>query len=118
MSENHARTNGPGTERRPRASHAVFLWLALAVLAAVVLTGRHEVSQADADAKVDIAYVFVSNEGPTAKAWYDGAPSPGVPVQDALDTFAKKGYRVARVTENLRATADQTAFVVLLQRVQ
>ena len=111
MSENPARP-----ARRPRASHAVFLWLAVAVLAVVVLAGRHEVSQA-APIKVDIQYLHVTNEGATAKAWYDGAPSPGIPVQDALDLFAKQGFKVAEVTQSLRSQEDPTAFVILLQRV-
>jgi hypothetical protein len=118
MSEHNTRTDGPGTPRRPRASHAAFLWLAVAVLAVVVLAGRQETTHADSEPKVDIAYLYVTNEGNAAKAWYDGAPSPGVPVQDALNTFAKQGYKVASMTENLRATVDLTAYVILLQRVQ
>ena len=79
---------------------------------------RRRVDGIDADEKesVDIIYLHVSGEGPNAKAWYDGAPSPGVPVQDALDSFAKQGYKVARMTDNLRVTADLSAFVLLLQR--
>lgn len=106
------------SQPRPRAPHAAFLWIALAVLAVVVLAGRLETSHADSESRVDIQFLYATGEGSTAKAWYDGAPSPGVPVQDALDTFAKQGFKVVSMTENLRAATDLTAFVVLLQRVR
>ncbi|MDA1194195.1 MAG: hypothetical protein O2894_03345 [Planctomycetota bacterium] len=67
---------------------------------------------------VDIAFVYVTGEGPSAKAWYDGVPSPGVGVQDALDRYAKLGYQVARMTDNLRSTEDNVAYTILLQRVR
>jgi len=81
------------------------------------LPGTPRESSAAPDLGVSIAYIYVTGEGATAKAWYDGVPSPGVPVQNALDTYAKKGYRVARVTDNLRSTADDVAFTILLERV-
>lgn len=92
-----------------------------AVLGAVValtlsgLPGSPRVSEAS-DGPVGIAYIYVTGEGATAKAWFDGVPSPGVSVQSALDKFAKEGYRVARVTDNLRSTADDVAFTILLEK--
>ena len=109
----------PPEAARPRLSHVPFLWAALLVpvILGVWLVGRPGPRPAEASAgKVDIIYLSVTSEGPTAKAWYDGAPSPGVPVQDALDKFGKEGYRVVAVTEDLRSTIESTAFVVLLQR--
>ena len=82
------------------------------------LSGPARESNAAPGAGVDIRYIYVTGEGATAKAWYDGVPSPGVPVQSALDKFAEQGYRVARMTDNLRSTTDDVAFTILLQRVR
>ena len=90
------------------------------VIALVVsgLPGSPRESVADPEKGVSIAYIYVTGEGSTAKAWYDGVPSPGVAVQSALDRYAKQGYRVARITDNLRSTADDVAFTILLERVE
>ncbi len=114
MSDSHPRSR---ESRRPRASHSVFLGIAVLVLALVLVAGRQQESHA-AGGKVDIVYISVVDEGPTARAWYDGAPSPGVPVQDALNKFAKEGYKVAEITlEVRREAAESSGFVILLQRV-
>ena len=92
--------------------------LALGALIAFVvagLPGTPRDSEA-ADGPVQIAYIYVTGEGASAKAWYDGVPSPGVPVQSALDKYAKEGFRVARITDNLRSTADDVAFTILLEK--
>lgn len=104
----------------PHAGRRLFGLLGLAALACagVLLATRSAPSEAADDARVDIVYVSVTNEGATAKAWYDGAPSPGVPVQDALTRFAREGYRVQAVTHDLRSAVSDTSFVVLLQRVR
>ena len=85
---------------------------------AITLTGAPRTSEAAPDDPVSIIYINVTGEGATAKAWYDGVPSPGVPIQSALDKFAKEGYRVARITDNLRSAADDVAFTILLERVR
>ena len=88
-----------------------------AVVALVItgLPGSPRESTAAGD-PVQIAYIYVTGEGASAKAWYDGVPSPGVPVQSALDKYAKEGFRVARITDNLRSTADDVAFTILLEK--
>jgi hypothetical protein len=101
--------------RRPFTPFAL-VSLALVALALIVLAGRQDPSLAAEDGKVDILYLSVTNEGPTAKAWYEGAPSAGVPVQEALTKFGREGYKVVAVTEDLRSSLDATAIVVLLQR--
>ena len=83
---------------------------------AIGLAGAPRSSEAAPDDAVSIVYIYVTGEGASAKAWYDGVPSPGVPVQSALDRYAKQGYEVARVTDNLRSTADDVAFTILLQK--
>jgi hypothetical protein len=76
-----------------RRTSAVLLALAVAVGAiAVALVQAARVEGADAHR---IAYLHVTGRGPTARAWYQGAPPSGVPVQDALDKFAADGYRTA-----------------------
>lgn len=40
-----------------------------------------------------LVFVHVTGRGPTARAWYQGAPPSGVPVQDALDRLASEGCR-------------------------
>jgi len=98
------------------ASLVALLGVAVVVLAVMVLAGRPADSQAGPAAKVDIVYLFVTGEGPSAKAWFRDAPSTGMAVQDALDRFAKDGYRAKLVTDELRSTADAVAFVILLER--
>ena len=114
MSDTHPQPATPREVRKPRAYVGVLVGLAMVVVALIVLTGRQQPSLA-ATPKVDIVYISVTEEGPSARAWFDGAPSPGVPVQDALNRFAKQGYQVAAVSEDLRNEIN--SFVILLQRV-
>ena len=106
----------------PRGPRTTFLWLALVAIGVFVLVGGRATTEAGdpKTPKIDIAYVSVTGEGQIARAWYEGAPSPGVPVQDALDYFAKEGYRVVRLTDALRQTAkpDDGSFAILLERVR
>ena len=68
--------------------------------------------------------------GATARAWYQGAPPSGTPVQDALDKFTADGYQFAAIATgglpgqvvsggssmNPGDAALDAAFVILLQR--
>ena len=108
----------------PRPSAALGL-LGVAVLGGLVaafvvtgLVGTPRETQAAPTTKVDIIYLFVTGEGATAKAWYDGVASAGIPVQDALEKFAKEGFEVARITDNLRSEEDAVSFAILLQRIR
>jgi hypothetical protein len=92
--------------------------LVLLVLLAGPRGALREGQAAPANTQVDIQYLAVTGEGSTAKAWYDGAAAAGVPLQDALDKFAKDGYRVARVADTLHTQTDSTSFAILLQRVR
>jgi hypothetical protein len=51
---------------------------------------------------VELRYLSVSGEGATAKAWFDGAPTTGLRVQEALDKFGALGFHVAHVTPAAR----------------
>jgi len=119
MSDHLTQSTSPRRARRPRASHIAVAGTALLVLGAILLAGRQQIGHASTP-KIDIVYVSVTGEGPAARAWYDGAPSPGLPVQEALSRFAKQGYKVAETTVDLRSTVevDAAAFVILLQREQ
>lgn len=103
----------------------------LAVLALGLVVGLPGPSRADDAASRHIVFLSITGEGPTAKAWYKGAPPAGAMVQDALDLFAAKGYRVASVSPSQRpvittvvtdeetrvdAPALEQYFVVLLER--
>ena len=108
-----------GLPMLPRASKATFLWLALLALVAFVVIDSQGVSHAAPKETIDIVYISVTSEGSTARAWYDGGPSPGVLVQEALTKFAHEGYEVAELSQNVRATSDEgVAYVILLQRVR
>ena len=96
---------------------AAVVFGAVIALAVTGFTDAPRSSEAAPDKGVSIRYVYVTGESATAKAWYDGVPSPGIPVQSALDKFAAEGYRVARVTDNLRSTSDDVAFAIVLERV-
>jgi hypothetical protein len=65
-------------------------FLALLGGGALVVTQR---SAAGEGQPYRLVYVSVSGEGPNAKAWYDGAPPSGTPVQAALDRFTQDGFR-------------------------
>ena len=103
-------------------SHHVARLAVATVLGAVIafaitgLTDAPRSSEAAPERGVSIQYIYVTGEGATTKAWYDGVPSPGVAVQSALDRYAKLGFRVARMTDNLRSTTDDVAFTILLEK--
>lgn len=78
---------------RSHLSLALLVLLAFAVL----LVLRERPSAASPGDVKHAVFLHVSGEGPSAKAWYRGAPPTGVPVQDALDTFSEQGYRVVAV---------------------
>ncbi len=77
------------------------LWLvlgALVALLAVSYIGSSSAS-ADGDKPQNTQFLSISGEGPTAKAWYEGAQPSGVPLQRALDKFNKEGYKIVALTE-------------------
>lgn len=77
------------------------LWLVLGALIALLGATYFGSASADADGAKPQAtrFLSISGEGPTAKAWYEGAQPSGVPLQQALEKFNKDGYRVVAVTE-------------------
>ncbi len=105
--------------RLPHLSLVLVLAVAVLVLGTLALRGPLPVSEAaPTSPAVDVAYLFVTGEGPSAKAWFRDAPSTGLPVQDALDRFTKQGYVAKLVTNELRSTSDSVAFAILLERVR
>ncbi len=77
------------------------MWLVLGALIALLGASWLGPNTADADGPKPQATKFLSitGEGPTAKAWYEGAQPSGVPLQQALERFNKDGFRVVAVTE-------------------
>ena len=101
----------------------------VAILLAISLVGvAFARGGADDAAAHRIVYLYVSGQGPQAKAWYSGGPPSGVPFQDALDTFATQGFSYAAIASSgrpaessavLAATSDSRLnadYIVLLQR--
>jgi len=92
---------------------AVALFLALFL----VLDSRRPGSAEPPETGNHIVYVSITGEGPSAKAWFDGATPTGVPVQTALDQFSAKGYRVAAVSEaRERREGEVLVWLLMLQR--
>lgn len=79
---------------RPLALFVASLTLA----AAAVGFALSQAASADGPAGKRLAYVYVSGRGATARAWYQGAPPSGTPVQDALDKFTADGYAFAAIS--------------------
>jgi hypothetical protein len=75
---------------------------ALLVVAGILVAAWPSTTGAAEERTVALRYLSVSGDGPTAKVWFDGAPSAGMRVQEALDRFAKDGFRVAHVTPAAR----------------
>ncbi|MFV1959999.1 MAG: hypothetical protein ACC662_11380 [Planctomycetota bacterium] len=73
------------------------LALGLAGLGLVIALGLARTSRAEGDKEPSMVFLHITGEGPTAKAWYRGAPPAGIPVQEALDHFSDLGYHVARI---------------------
>jgi hypothetical protein len=108
---------------RASQSFVVALLLAIALVGVAFARGGAEDS-----APHRIAYLYVSGQGPQAKAWYSGGPPSGVPFQDALDTFASQGFKYAAIASSgtpaegpgsLPSTTDSRSnadYIVLLQR--
>ena len=78
-----------------RSQPLFLLAFLLAILAVAFTFGRSTL--ADGAGPHRIVAIYVTGHGPQARAWYDGAPPQGVPVQAALDTFAKDGFRTVSV---------------------
>ena len=78
------------------------LWTAWAAIVAVTIGGVAALTvRAEGDAPARrIAYLHVTGQGPSAKAWYDGGPPTGSQVQAALDRFASQGYRFAAIASS------------------
>ena len=103
------------TPRGHAALLAVGLLTLLGGLAVVAFSARAE--DRPAPRETDVRYLAVSGDGPNARAWYDGAPPTGVPVQEALNTFATQGFRVAEVSQAfVVSSAEQARWTILLQR--
>ncbi len=81
---------------RSRLAILASLLLAIGVLAVAWSRG------ADAEPATThrIVYLYLSGRGAQAKAWYDGGPPSGVQVQQALDTFAAQGFKLARLASS------------------
>lgn len=109
----------------------VALFVAALTLAAVAVgLALTKAASADGPGNKKLAYVYISGRGATARAWYQGAPPSGTPVQDALDKFTADGYQFAAIATgglpgqvvaggsslNPGDAALDAAFVVLLQR--
>jgi hypothetical protein len=69
--------------------------LAGAVISLLVLPTRS--TSADERGRNSIIHLSVTGEGSQTKAYYDGAPPAGSPLQEALTKFANQGYTVAAV---------------------
>ena len=79
------------------------LALLVASLSAVALAFAYRPAPASsAEPPVHTVYVSITGDGPTAKAWYAGAPPVGVAVQDALTTLSNQGYRVKSLVSGER----------------
>lgn len=100
----------PGARRLP-----MLLCGVLGLAAVAVLLARR--GEAEAEPLPHMVYVSITGEGPSAKAWYDGAAPTGVPVQAALDTFAKQGYRLGQVSEaRAREEGESLVWLLILER--
>ncbi|MCA9315821.1 MAG: hypothetical protein R3F05_05320 [Planctomycetota bacterium] len=103
----------------PARGHAAVLALAaLAVVgAALAFAFGARAEDRPTPRETDIRYLAVTGDGPTARAWYDGAPPNGTPVQEALDTFAQQGFRVSQVSQSLIVSSSEASrWTILLQR--
>lgn len=104
-----------GSGRLLRIGSAVAVVCALGALLHV-LQGP---ARADDEAKalVDMRYIAITGDGPNARAWYDGAPPSGVPLQTALDAYGKEGYRIRHASHATTAVAGEVLrWSILLER--
>ncbi|MFM8979901.1 MAG: hypothetical protein ACKOSS_05505 [Planctomycetia bacterium] len=79
----------------------------LAVLGASLLAARGT-AQAE-DERNGLRFISISGDGSNAKAWFEGAPASGMRVQEALDRFAREGYRFAGLQPSWRASQVQVS---------
>jgi hypothetical protein len=93
------------------ARRALWPVVSLVVVVAAVVVALAPAGRADDQRPRSMVYVNISGDGPTAKAWYRGAPPPGVPVQEALDAFAKDGYRISRIVPGNRPSIQMVSTV-------
>jgi hypothetical protein len=110
-------TSSPWTGAR--ASRAAFLLLGVALALGVLLAldaGRRPTAAAP-QGKVHTVYISVTGDGPSAKAWFEGAAPAGVPVQNALDHWSERGYRVSALSEaRLGTQGDTPIWLLMLER--
>jgi hypothetical protein len=107
---------------RPASLIALALLLAVGVVA-LALGRAAKVEAADTH---KIVYVHIAGRGPAARAWYYGAPAPGVAVQDALDKFASEGLHYAGIASSGLGSQSQSSssssdssldsYVIVLER--
>jgi hypothetical protein len=109
------------------APHALLVLLLL-VGGAAVLLSRPTAAE---EGPYELRYLGISGDGSNAKAWYEGAPPSGARIQEALDRFAKEGFRFAALTPTWRqaqlnvstatsapppATIPEPTFVMILEK--
>ncbi len=98
---------------------APFVLAAVTLGAALFLAWGARADDGAASKTVELRYISIIGDGPNARAWYNGAPPTGTAVQDALDTFAEQGFRVAEVTQSLITSAtDASRWTILLERIR
>ena len=94
---------------------AALLFVGVVLFASSMRSGH----AAPPEESIEIRYLGVSGDGSQARTWYDGAPPAGVPVQDALDFFAKQGFRVSEVTQRLAvASGEASVWTILMERIR
>lgn len=79
----------------------------LAVLGVSLLASRGT-AQAEEE-RTGLRFISISGDGSNAKAWFEGAPASGMRVQEALDRFAREGYRFAGLQPSWRAAQVQVS---------
>ena len=110
----------PALSPRVRIALGASLVAALFFVGAGLFVSSMRTGQAaPPELEVGIRYLAVSGDGPSARTWYDGAPPAGVPVQDALDHFAKQGFKVAEISQRLAVgTGEASVWTILLERIR
>ena len=107
---------------------SLLVWFALSALAIVAVVATTRRGQAQEEA-YGLRFVSISGEGSSTKAWFEGAPPTGTRVQEALDRFAKEGYRFAGLqpavrqsqvqvtsTSSLPLSTPEPSYVLILER--
>jgi hypothetical protein len=101
------------------ASRSVFFGLLLVAAGLVFVAARP--GRAEEASGYDLRYLSITGEGSNAKAWFEGAAPGGAKVQEAIDRFAKEGYRLGSLAPAWRpGTVAQgqgsETYVLLLER--